>query len=125
MWASRQEPACSAAAAIPGRAPGARRSPAMALTSVDYLEPRKKRTYKPELLGLILTQPSRRSRPAIIGAAGIMVPCQRAWRKNGFNPVGWGLIKMTSLDSFKCLKTLKVGSKSYAYYSLPAAEKKG
>ncbi len=32
---------------------------------------------------------------------------------------------MTSLDSFKCLKTLKVGSKTYAYYSLPAAEKNG
>src|SRR5690606_6693275 len=32
---------------------------------------------------------------------------------------------MTSLDSFKCAKTLKVGSKTYAYYSLPAAEKGG
>lgn len=32
---------------------------------------------------------------------------------------------MTSLDSFKCAKTLKVGSKTYAYYSLPAAEKNG
>jgi aconitate hydratase len=32
---------------------------------------------------------------------------------------------MTSLDSFKCCKTLKVGSKTYAYYSLPAAEKNG
>jgi aconitate hydratase len=32
---------------------------------------------------------------------------------------------MTSLDSFKCLKTLKVGTKTYAYYSLPAAEKNG
>ena len=26
---------------------------------------------------------------------------------------------MTSLDSFRCCKTLKVGSKTYAYYSLP------
>jgi len=25
---------------------------------------------------------------------------------------------MTSLDSFRCCKTLKVGSKTYAYYSL-------
>jgi len=25
---------------------------------------------------------------------------------------------MTSLDSFKCQKTLKVGGKSYVYYSL-------
>ena len=32
---------------------------------------------------------------------------------------------MTSVDSFKCARTLKVGSKTYAYYSLPAAEKAG
>src|SRR6201990_998906 len=32
---------------------------------------------------------------------------------------------MTSLDSFKCARPLKVGSKTYAYYSLPAAEKNG
>jgi aconitate hydratase len=32
---------------------------------------------------------------------------------------------MTSLDSFKCCKPLKVGSKTYAIYSLPAAEKNG
>src|SRR6516162_2747809 len=32
---------------------------------------------------------------------------------------------MTSLDSFKCHKTLKVGGKSYIYYSLPTAEKNG
>jgi aconitate hydratase len=32
---------------------------------------------------------------------------------------------MTSLDSFKCLRPLKVGSKTYAYYSLVAAEKNG
>mgnify|MGYP000981137511 CR=1 FL=1 len=30
-----------------------------------------------------------------------------------------------SLDSFKSRKTLKVGSKSYVYYSLTAAEKNG
>ena len=30
-----------------------------------------------------------------------------------------------SLDSFKCLRPLKVGSKTYAYYSLPVAEKNG
>ena len=30
-----------------------------------------------------------------------------------------------SLDSFKCRRTLKVGSKSYVYYSLVAAEKNG
>ena len=32
---------------------------------------------------------------------------------------------MTSLDSFRCCTTLKVGGKSYAYYSLPLAEKNG
>ena len=32
---------------------------------------------------------------------------------------------MTSLDSFRCCKPLKVGSKTYAYFSLPAAEKNG
>jgi len=32
---------------------------------------------------------------------------------------------MTSLDSFKCCKTLTVGGKTYAYYSLPEAEKNG
>src|SRR5436305_7156531 len=32
---------------------------------------------------------------------------------------------MTSLDSFKCAKTLAVGSKTYVYYSLPTAEKNG
>ncbi len=32
---------------------------------------------------------------------------------------------MTSLDSFKCRKTLKVGAKTYVYYSLPQAEKNG
>ncbi|MGE0562912.1 MAG: aconitate hydratase AcnA [Pseudolabrys sp.] len=32
---------------------------------------------------------------------------------------------MTSLDSFRCCTTLKVGGKTYAYYSLPLAEKNG
>src|SRR5579862_478983 len=32
---------------------------------------------------------------------------------------------MDSLDSFKCARTLKVGSKNYLYYSLPVAEKNG
>ncbi|RIK96338.1 MAG: aconitate hydratase AcnA [Proteobacteria bacterium] len=32
---------------------------------------------------------------------------------------------MTSIDSFKCRKTLKVGAKTYVYYSLPTAEKNG
>jgi len=33
--------------------------------------------------------------------------------------------EMTSLDSFRCCKTLQVGSKSYAYFSLPTAERNG
>src|ERR1700761_8610077 len=36
-----------------------------------------------------------------------------------------GLFVTQSLDSFKCRKTLKVGSKSYVYFSLTAAEKNG
>src|SRR3954465_5464132 len=36
-----------------------------------------------------------------------------------------GKLPMQSLDSFKCRKTLKVGSKSYVYFSLTAAEKNG
>src|ERR1700743_1870041 len=32
---------------------------------------------------------------------------------------------MTSLDSFKSRKTLRVGGKTYVYFSLPAAEKNG
>ncbi|HET7805988.1 MAG TPA: aconitate hydratase AcnA [Pseudolabrys sp.] len=32
---------------------------------------------------------------------------------------------MTSLDSFRCCKTLQVGNKSYAYFSLPTAERNG
>src|SRR5580700_3899596 len=33
--------------------------------------------------------------------------------------------RMTSLDSFKCARTLKVGTKTFLYYSLPVAEKNG
>ncbi|HWK87324.1 MAG TPA: aconitate hydratase AcnA [Xanthobacteraceae bacterium] len=32
---------------------------------------------------------------------------------------------MASLDSFKCRRSLKIGKKTYDYYSLPAAEKNG
>src|ERR1700730_3570739 len=48
-----------------------------------------------------------------------MVPRHASIRSDG------GTTKMTSLDSFKCLKTLKVGTKTYAYYSLPVADKHG
>ena len=40
-------------------------------------------------------------------------------------PASWDGPVMTSLDSFRCCRTLKVGSKTYAYYSLPIAEKNG
>src|ERR1044072_59144 len=39
-------------------------------------------------------------------------------------PAEWKSI-MDFADSFKCLRPLKVGSKTYAYFSLPAAEKSG
>src|SRR5947207_2019781 len=39
-------------------------------------------------------------------------------------PAKWKKI-MDFVDSFKCLRPLKVGSKTYAYFSLPAAEKSG
>jgi aconitate hydratase len=39
-------------------------------------------------------------------------------------PTEWKKI-MDFVDSFKCLRPLKVGSKTYAYFSLPAAEKNG
>jgi aconitate hydratase len=32
---------------------------------------------------------------------------------------------MASLDSFKCRKSFKVGTKAYEYYSLKAAERHG
>src|SRR5712675_821194 len=38
---------------------------------------------------------------------------------------GMEKVVMSSLDSFKCAKTLTVGSKTYVYYSLPEAEKHG
>src|ERR1041385_7016165 len=40
-------------------------------------------------------------------------------------PTNSGSPDMPSLDSFKCRKTLKVGGKTYVYYSLPTAEKNG
>jgi hypothetical protein len=36
-----------------------------------------------------------------------------------------GRSAMSSLDSFKCRKSMKVGGKTYHYYSLAAAEKNG
>ncbi len=42
-----------------------------------------------------------------------------------FSPQHSGTFKMPSLDSFKCRKKLTVGSKTYHYFSLKAAEKNG
>src|SRR5215467_10065874 len=91
----------------------------MLLTSVDYLEQRKKRPYKPGLSAFTYKNRARMSRPATVGRArwyitAIVRP-----------PVVWETTDMTSLDSFRCCKTLKVGSKTYAFYSLAAAEKNG
>src|SRR5215831_8228836 len=47
------------------------------------------------------------------------------YRRAASLPVGWDPTTMTSIDSFRSCKPLKVGSKTYAYYSLAAAEKNG
>ena len=67
-------------------------------------------------LGRTRAQPARyrRSRFPVRSAAKTVLPA----RRNGTS-------QMTSLDSFKCARTLKVGTKSYIYYSLPVAEKNG
>ena len=67
------------------------------------------------------------------GAAGIIArPAHRLTdelSRGALCVPGWsdGMEKpaMTSLDSFKCAKTLTVGTKTYVYYSLPEAEKHG
>src|ERR1700737_4612617 len=67
------------------------------------------------------------------GAVGIKArPAQRLTAELSRGALcvpGWsdGMEKpaMTSLDSFKCAKTLTVGTKTYVYYSLPEAEKHG
>jgi aconitate hydratase A / 2-methylisocitrate dehydratase len=88
------------------------------LTSIDCLERRKERPYKPGLSAFIFDR-TRTSRPATVG--------RYRWYTTALvrPPVGWETTDMTSLDSFRCCKTLKVGSKTYAYYSLAAAEKNG
>ena len=92
----------------------------MLLTSVDYLEPRKKRPYKPFRSAHLRSSPRGWSRPAIRGVSGNKLPQPQIE-----GPVGWETVVMTSLDSFRCCKPLKVGSKTYAFYSLAAAEKNG
>src|SRR3954466_4687840 len=67
------------------------------------------------------------------GAAGIIArPAHRLTdelSRGALSVPGWSdemeKPAMTSLDSFKCAKTLTVGTKTYVYYSLPEAEKHG
>src|SRR3954468_4829762 len=67
------------------------------------------------------------------GAAGIIArPAHRLTdelSRGALCVPGWsdGMEKpaMTSLDSFKCARTLTVGTKTYVHYSLPEAEKHG
>ena len=87
-------------------------------TSVDYLEQRKKRPYKP----IVPRSLSTRAELATDDEEALPVS---PYRPAAALPVGWEPITMTSLDSFRCCKPLKVGSKTYAYYSLPVAEKNG
>jgi aconitate hydratase len=48
------------------------------------------------------------------------------WKGNPAAPsAGMGQRAMTSIDSFKCTRTLKLGNRNYVYYSLPVAEKNG
>src|SRR6059058_4178367 len=90
----------------------------MSLARVDFLEWRKKRPYKPSSRAAY--QPARDSRPVTRQALPVA-----SYRRAASLPVGWDPTAMTSLDSFRCCKPLKVGSKTYAYYSLPTAEKNG
>ena len=54
-----------------------------------------------------------------------MLHCKSDYMQREPWPKEKSLMLATSLDSFKSRKTLKVGSKSYAYFSLKAAEKNG
>src|SRR5436189_2359498 len=90
----------------------------MSLARVDFLEWRKKRPYKPSSRAAY--QPARDSRPVTRQALPVA-----SYRRAASLLVGWDPTAMTSLDSFRCCKPLKVGSKTYAYYSLPTAEKNG
>src|SRR5215469_14308229 len=64
--------------------------------------------------------------PPVLPARRKKASLGRGLAKTWRNPsASWDGTVMTSLDSFKCCKTLKVGSKTYAYYSLPTAEKNG
>src|SRR4051812_21345299 len=92
----------------------------MLLTALVYLAACEKSFYKP-------SGRAAQSRLRQKYGWGHSSPGPATCRKARFSPLRFwdGTCLMTSLDSFKCCKTLKVGSKTYAYYSLPAAEKSG
>jgi hypothetical protein len=91
----------------------------MLLTIVDYLEPHKKRPYKPVIPRSTVATRAELATDAKEAASGNPIPYGRPL------PVGWEPSNMTSLDSFRCCKPLKVGSRTYAFYSLTVAEKNG
>src|SRR5437764_946716 len=63
-------------------------------------------------------------RGADVATGGTGAVPVRPYHKSPPHPAELDL-HMTSLDSFRCCKTLNVGNKLYAYYSLPIAEKNG
>src|SRR5581483_4474174 len=75
---------------------------------------RKKRLYKPH--GCSAPQVTRKGLESTVISTVYRPPAGAG--TSGQPP-------MTSLDSFRCARTLKVGSRTYAYYSLPVAEKNG
>src|SRR6201746_2159142 len=75
----------------------------------------RERFYKPELDA---AHNPRLQAARLSLANGVLIPFA------GYNDQS-GSPHMTSLDSFKCRKTLKVGGKTYVYSTLPAAEKNG
>src|ERR1700741_1808243 len=82
------------------------------LTTRVYMAERAKRPYKPHI---------RRVAPASSADLGSEEK-PNPGNDLASTPMG---TNMTSLDSFKCCRPLTVGSKPYAYYSLPVAEKNG
>src|SRR6185312_4671394 len=80
----------------------------------------EKRPYKPELATLRYSN----SDASLASRENIALPTTYSEPAPVARP-GMETADMTSLDSFRCCKTLQVGSKSYAYFSLPVAERNG
>ena len=91
----------------------------MLLTSVDFLEDREKRPYKPDRPALTI-EPAR-SCDRAEEASFRYLPSRQA----GALARSDGNRHYDVTRQFQCCRTLKVGSKTYAYYSLPTAEKNG